>query len=276
MGGQGLTYLASRAGMIFLQYLFLLVSCVLAGAVFAAVAEKEVQRRGAQKRRYHDQRGILKPRIQYRRQHRQRHQQDRPQRAAAFAGLPAQLGKALHVVFGVLLQPVGFSEAEAVLPQFLAQAGQGFKRLVVAGGALLHLCLAAAEPLERLLALSPAALGHLPFKLSALGLLFPEALVELFGVLHGGAHLLEPPLGLVHFALKLGQKPLAVIAPPPLPGAKPFVRLRVGAGLLAGGDDGADALFKLGAAGDADVSLGDKGAAAEHVLRHTGQKLAGV
>ena len=178
----------------------------------------------------------------------------------------AQGRELLQIGLGFLFQTLGVAQTKAAPAQFLAALGEDGHGLVVARGALLHLVLALGETVQRFAPLASAALGHLFFELGALALSLAQALFQLLHVLNRAAHLLKAALGLVHLPLKLWQQTLAVVAPPPLPGAQPLVRLGVGALLLTGGDDGADALFKLRAAGHADIALGDESAAAEHVL----------
>ena len=76
--------------------------------------------------------------------------------------------------------------------------------------------------------------------------------------------------------LKLRQTAVAVEAALALPLAQTLVCLGVGAILIAGGDDGADALFKLGAVRHRDLALLDECAAAENVAAHAGERLARV
>ena len=148
--------------------------------------------------------------------------------------------------------------------------------LIVPLGRGVYIVSHALQAAERLLADDLSALCNLGF----------EPLALLFCRLKLGGHILALPrrvhklgqqlLFVRKLVLKLRQTPIAVEAALALPLTQTLVGLGVGAVLLAGGDNGADALFKLGTVRHRNLALLDKRTAAENIAAHARERFACV
>ncbi len=132
----------------------------------------------------------------------------------------------------------------AVLQRGPVGPGAGI-RLVIAVGETGELAAAPGEIVQRLPAALLAPLGHGGLQPGAAGVRGGELTAQLLPAGGGGVQTFRSALRFGNGLLQLGDGAPPVEAALALPRAQPRVRLGIAHALLAGGDDGGDALFQL-------------------------------
>ena len=189
------------------------------------------------------------------------------------------LGLGLHMVHGHL----GGQQVGGV--EFDAQQLLGGRDVFFADGAPrpggfglgpLQLCPGGGQGALGLRGVQPAVKGQLVRKCRHGAFCFPQRRPIRLDLILQGAQAAALFAQVLQGGLRAGQQARLVVAALVQGAAQPLFRLAVGQGLVAGGDQGQDALFQFGVLVHGQAALADHGAALVDRPRHAGEPFPGI